>query len=59
MLQNSINKNRFPELDILRVIAILLILGRHIMVIPENAPYWLGSTVRLWKVFFFKRVSYF
>jgi peptidoglycan/LPS O-acetylase OafA/YrhL len=42
-------RERHPELDILRGIAILFILGRHVLYIPENLPIFFKNFLSLWQ----------
>src|SRR5262249_35905839 len=43
--------HRLPELDVLRGVAILLVLGRHIYDIPPEASPWTAAIFRAWRNF--------
>jgi peptidoglycan/LPS O-acetylase OafA/YrhL len=40
---------RYPELDILRGVAVLLVLGAHLLVIPDTMPFFAGSFFLAWR----------
>ena len=43
--------SRLEEIDLLRALAILLVIGRHILFIPPNTPAFIKTLVLSWKEF--------
>lgn len=41
--------SRIQELDVLRGIAVLLVLGRHVLFIPDGLPQFLGQSLIFWR----------
>lgn len=42
-------RTRIPQLDVLRGVAILLVLGRHMEGVPLGAPWWVQDTLYAWR----------
>ena len=43
-----ISKNRLVALDVLRAVAILLVLGRHMLPCPPETSVWANKLTNIW-----------